>query len=173
MFTPKEIDIVRAENIKTIIRLEKENTENKVKSQASFAKIIKMSPENLNRIIRLRTPLTEATAETICLYFPKYRKEWLLGYDRYMTEDEKTRANDSGIRNSAPITVLDTALLNVCHAEGIDTPTLDNIPELSLLVSQLNDYAEMLMSNYIHRNKSHFWGTLDQALDTIEKKYQK
>lgn len=166
MFEPKEIDFRRVDNIKTILKAEK-------MKQVDLADKIGMTPENLNRIIRLRHPLTEATAETICVYFPKYRKEWLLGYDPYMTEDEKTLAHNDGIRNNAPITVLDTALLNVCHAEGIDTPTLDNIPELSLLVSQLNDYAEMLMSNYIHRNKSHFWGTLDQALDTIEKKYQK
>ena len=166
MFTPREIDFVRVENIKTILRLEN------IK-QVTLARKINMTPENLNRIIKLRTPLTEATAETICVYFPKYRKEWLLGYDPYMTEDEKTRAHDSGIRINAPITVLDTALLNVCHTEGIETPTLDNIPELSLLVSQLNDYAEMLMRNYIHRSNSHFWGTLDQQLETIEKKYQK
>lgn len=165
MFTPREIDFVRVENIKTVLRLED------IK-QVTLARKINMTPENLNRIIKLRTPLTEATAETICVYFPKYRKEWLLGYDRYMTEDEKTRANDSGIRNNAPITVLDTALLNVCHAEGIEPPAIggENIPEMILLIAQLNDYAEMLMRNYIHRNQSHFWGTLDQELDTIEKK---
>jgi len=166
MFKPKEIDFERAENIKTILKLEK-------LTQVKFAERINMSPENLNRIIKLRHPLREATAELICSYFPKYRLNWLLGYDPYMTEDEKTRAHDSGIRINAPITVLDTALLNVCHTEGIETPTLDNIPELSLLVSQLNDYAEMLMRNYIHRSNSHFWGTLDQQLETIEKKYQK
>lgn len=165
MFTPKDIDFKRVQNINTIIRLEN-------LTQASFARAIHMTPENLNRIIKFRHPLTETAAETICSYFPKYLKEWLLGYDNYMTEDEKTRAKDSGIRANAPITVLDTALLNVCHAEGIDVPVLDNLPELSLLVSQLNDYAEMLMSNYIHRNKSHFWSNLDQQLETIERKYQ-
>ena len=162
-FEPKEIDFRRVENIKTILKLED-------KKQIQFAKIIGMSPENLNRIIKLRHPLTEATAETICIYFPKYRKEWLLGYDPYMTEEEKTRANDSGIRLNAPITVLDTALLDVCHKEGLDVPDLKCLPELMLLVSQLEDYAEMLMKNYIHRNNSHFWNTLDQELDTIERK---
>lgn len=163
MFTPKEIDFTRVENIKTVIKLE-------TKSQAKFARSIGMTPENLNRIIKLRHPLTEATAETICIHYPKYRKEWLLGYDPFMTEEEKTRSKDKGIRLGAPITVLDTALQNVCRAEGIKTPTLDNIPELMLLEAQLNDYAEMLMKNYIHRNDSHFWRTLDQALDTIERK---
>ena len=166
MFTPEKIDFVRAERIKTMIRLENLN-------QASFARKIGMSPENLNRIIKLRVRLTEATAETFCVYFPKYRKEWLLGYDPYMTEAEKIRASDSGIRLNAPLTVLDTALVNVCHAEGIEVPALDNIPELNLLTAQLNDYAEMLMKNYIHRNSSHFWKTLDQELETVEKKLEK
>lgn len=171
MFTPTEIDFIRAENIKTLIR--HENRREKL-SQAEFARRIGMTPENLNRIIRLRGRLTEATAETIHLYFPKYRKEWLLGYDPYMTEEEKTRAHDSGIRLSAPVTVLDTALLNVCRKEGLEeVPKLDNIPELILLSAQLEDFAEMLMSNYIHRKSSHFWNSLDQALDTIEEKLKK
>lgn len=163
LFTPKKIDFERAENIKTIIQEEK-------MSQAAFARSINMTPSNLNRIIRLKQPFTEAAAETICAYYPRYRKEWLLGYDPYMTEEEKTRAADCGIRNNAPVTVLDTALLNVCRSEGIDAPALDNIPEMMLLVSQLEDYAEMLMKNYIKRNQSHFWRTLDQALETIENK---
>lgn len=165
MFTPKEIDFIRVENIKTILRLEN-------MKQVDLARTINMTPENLNRIIRMRVPVTETTAQAICFYFPKYRQEWLLGYDPYMTEDEKIRANESGIRINAPVTVLDTALLNVCHAEGIEAPTLDNIPELLLLVSQLNDYAEMLMKNYIHKNNSHFWNTLDQELETVQRKYQ-
>ena len=165
-FTPKEIDFVRVENIKTILRLEN-------LKQVDLAKTINMSPENLNRIIKLRHPLTETTAETICLYYPKYRTRWLMGYDPYMTEEEKERASDAGIRNSAPVTVLDTALLNVCHDERIEVPDLDCIPELMLLVSQLEDYAEMLMRNYVRRNRSHFWNTLDQELDTIEQKLKK
>ena len=162
MFIPKEIDIKRADNIKTVIALEN-------MKQVSFAKKIGMTPENLNRIIKLKHPLTEATAETICAYFPKYQKEWLLGYDDHMTEEEKNRANDVSIRLNAPLTVLDAALLSVCRKEGIEAPVIDNIPEMMLLSSQLEDYAEMLMRNYLHREHSHFWGTLDQELDTIEK----
>lgn len=166
MFKPKEIDFDRADNIKTILR--EENLK-----QVQFAEKIGMSPENLNRIIKLRHPLTEATAETICVYFPRYRKEWLLGYDPYMTDEEKSRSEDTGYRINAPITVLDTALRNVCQKEKIEVPHLDNIPELIILQSQLEDYAEMLMRNYIQRNSSHFWNNLDQALDTIEEKLKK
>lgn len=163
MFKPKEIDFERAENIKTILKLEN-------MTQAKFAERINMSPENLNRIIKLRHPLREATAELICEYFPKYRLNWLLGYDSYMTEEEKSRAKDLGIRNNAPLTVLDTALLTVCRREGIDPPKLDNIPEMILLVNQLEDYAEMLMSNYIHRDRSHVWRYIDQTVERIEEK---
>ena len=161
MFKPKEIDLRRVDNVKTILK--RENL-----TQKKFAEKIKMSPENLNRIIRLRHPLTEATAETIHVYFPTYRIEWILGYDDFMTEEELTRATDAGIRNEAPITVLDTALQNVCRREGIDVPHLDCIPELVLLESQLQDFAEMLMRNYIHRNKAHFWNTFDSFTDPIE-----
>lgn len=95
MFEPREIDIIRAENIKTILHEEK-------MKQAPFARKIKMSPENLNRIIKLKHPLTEATAETICAYFPKYRIEWLLGYDPHMTDNDifdSTWKKAEGVQN--------------------------------------------------------------------------
>lgn len=155
MFTPKEIDFRRVENIKTLIAREK-------LSQRKLAEKINMSPENLNRILRLRHPLTEATAELIAVSCPGYRIEWLMGYDSYMTEEDLIRAKDSGIRVNAPLTVLDTALRSVCRREGIEAPTLDSIPELILLERQLQDYAEMLMQNYLHRDQSHVWQYLDQ-----------
>ena len=165
-FIPKEIDFRRVENINTILKLEKLN-------QVQFASTINISSAHLNRIIKLHNELTENMAELICCYFPKYRKSWLLGYDPYMTEEEKIRATDLGIRNDAPITVLDTALLNVCHGEGIEIPKLDSLPELMLLTAQLEDYAEMLIKNYIHRKNSHTWNTIDSILETIERNINK
>lgn len=156
MFEPKEIDMKRVENIKSLLKLEK-------LTQAKLADMIGMSPENLNRILRLRHPLTTATAESIHVAFnKKYRLEWIQGYSPYMTEEELSRSKDTSIRLSAPITVLDTALKKICQREGITTPQLDNIPELMLLEAQLNDYAEMLMSGYIHRERSNVWRFLDQ-----------
>ena len=156
MFEPKEIDMKRVENIKSLLKIEK-------LTQAKLADMIGMSPENLNRILRLRHPLTTATAESIHVAFnKKYRLEWIQGYSPYMTEEELSRSKDTSIRLNAPITVLDTALKKVCQREGITTPQLDNIPELMLLEAQLNDYAEMLMSGYIHRERSNVWRFLDQ-----------
>ena len=168
MFNPKEIDLIRVENVKTI--LERENM-----TQKKFAEKIGMSPENLNRIVRLRHPLTEATAETIHVYFPIYRIEWILGYDDFMTEEDLSRATDSGIRLEAPITVLDTALHTVCQREGIDVSQHFDLPEVesAFLVSQLQDFAEMLMRNYIHRNESHLWNTIDSTVETIERNLKK
>ena len=164
MFEPKEIDYSRSMNINAILKREG-------LKQRELADKIGMSPENLNRIIKLRRPLTEATAETIHAYFPKYRVDWIMGRDRYMTEEDRITSKENQIRNDAPITVLDTALLSVCHREGIDVPELKNIPELTLLVSQLQDYAEMLMRNYIHRTDSRFWTNLDYFHEVIQEKF--
>ena len=155
-FEPKEIDFKRVENIKSLLEDEK-------LTQAKLADMIGMTPENLNRILRLRHPLTTATAESIYHAFnKKYRLEWIQGYSPYKTDEELARSKDTSIRLSAPITVLDTALKKVCQREGILAPLLDNIPELMLLEAQLNDYAEMLMSGYIHRENSNVWRFLDQ-----------
>lgn len=154
VFEPKEIDVKRVDNIKSLLKLEK-------LTQAKLADMIGMTPENLNRILRLRHPLTTATAESIYMAFnKKYRLEWIQGYSPYMTDVELSK--DTSIRLNAPITVLDTALKKVCQREGIPAPLLDNIPELMLLEAQLNDYAEMLMSGYIHRENSNVWRFLDQ-----------
>lgn len=154
VFEPKEIDIKRVKNIKSLLKLEK-------LTQAKLADMIGMTPENLNRILKLRHPLTTATAESIYQAFnKKYRLEWIQGYSPYKTDVELSK--DTSIRLNAPITVLDTALKKVCQREGITTPQLDNIPELMLLEAQLNDYAEMLMSGYIHRENSNVWRFLDQ-----------
>ena len=169
MFKPQEIDRKRAENIKTILKCEG-------MTQKKLAEMIYMSPENLNRIIKLRHPLTEATAETICLYFPKFRKEWLLGYDCYMTKEDfiKGYVKRSDATNNACLQVLDSALREVCAREGIEIPKLDNAPEILLLEGQLRDFADSLMWNYVkHREHSHFWGTLDQGLEAIERNIKK
>lgn len=159
MFEPKEIDFTRVDNIRAIMINEK------LTKQSEFARRIHMTPENLNRILKLRHPLTEATAEQIIVSFPesKYRKEWLLGYDRFMTEAERERSKELGMRLNAPLTVLDTACQRVCAREGITPPILDsNLGEFLFLEKQLQDYAEMLVSNYLHRDRSHVWNFLDQ-----------
>jgi len=73
-----EINPVRAERVKKIIELEKI-------SQKDFADRIFQTQQNVSRIVKQKTALTEETAHDIVSAFPKYRIEWLLGYDDYMT----------------------------------------------------------------------------------------
>lgn len=156
----------RLEHIKELIKRE-------YKHQCELAEALNIEPQNLSRCLR-SGKISDKMCSKIKELFPKYRLEWLLGYDDYMTEEELINAHDRGLRLNAPITVLDTALHEVCAREGIDVPTLDNIPELMILENQLRDYANSLMYNYVmNREGSHFWSGLDQALETIEKKLKK
>ena len=153
-----EIDPIRAERINIIIK-------NEGLSQRKFADRLGMSPENLNRIVNRRNPLTEDTARMITDLFPGYRLEWLLGYDDHMTAEDLRRSfiDRSQSNNDASIQILDTALREVCSREGIPVPLLDDIPELWFLQAQLRDFADSLMWNYvIHRDHSHVWSYLDQ-----------
>ena len=77
-----EINPIRAERVKKIIETEGI-------SQIDFAKRIFQTQQNVSRIINLKTALTEETAQTIVSAFPKYRIEWLLGYDDAMTTAEQ------------------------------------------------------------------------------------
>ena len=77
-----EINPIRAERVKKIIETEGI-------SQVDFAKRIFQTQQNVSRILNLKTALTEETAQTIVSAFPKYRIEWLLGYDDAMTTGEQ------------------------------------------------------------------------------------
>lgn len=83
----KEINPLRAERLKTIIRKEKEK--DKKFTQSEFAKRVGFSQQNISRIINLQNSLTEEAAQRIVSVFPGYRIAWLLGYDDYMTEAER------------------------------------------------------------------------------------
>lgn len=139
--------------------------------QTQLAEKLDILPTNLSRCLT-QNKVSDKMCRKIGELFPEFRLEWLFGNDDFPTEEEKRRATDSGIRHSAPITVLDTALLNVCNREGIDPPEI-SIPDFVLLESQLEDFAEMLITNYLHRENSHFWNSLDSALETIEEKLKK
>ncbi len=79
-----EIDPKRAERLKILIDHEKELRNGKF-SQTQFAKSIHMTQQNVSRIIQMHQALNEQTAKDIIEQYPKYRVEWLLGYDDYMT----------------------------------------------------------------------------------------
>ena len=135
-----------------------------------------MEPQNLSACLCKKRAISDKLCRTIGSLFPKYNVMWLLGdSDLMLVEDirqdyiKRTQASDN-----ACLLLLESALREVCVREGIDIPELENIPEILLLQGQLRDFADSLMWNYVrHRDHSHFWGTLDQELDAIEKKYQK
>ena len=153
-----EINPERAERLKILI--EREGI-----TQTDFANRIHQTQQNVSRIVKMKQALTEYTAREIISEFPEYREEWLLGYDDIMLKKDfrKEYIRRSDATNDATITILDSALREVCAREGMEIPTLDNIPELLLLQAQLRDFADSLIWNYVkHREHSHFWSYLDQ-----------
>ena len=159
------INHLRCKRLKTIIK-------EQGMTQSALAKKINLSQQSITKIIHEDANLTDDRARDIINLFPQYNLLWLLGQsdNKMLEEEQHNRAIDSGIRLEAPITVLDTAYMNVCLRDGIDVQTIDNIPELCLLKSQLEDFAEMLMRNYLHRKTSHFWNTLDSFNDSADRK---
>ena len=115
----------------------------------------------------------------IAQYFPGVRVEYILGFDEYRTLEEYQQQLTKSLhsRDLAALTLLNSAVNEVCLRENIKPPTLDNIPELLFLQAQLQDYAVSLMWNYIKwRSCSFVWGGyLDQIgkPNKAEKKEEK
>ena len=153
-----EINPKRAENVKKLIEAEKI-------TQTELADRIHMTQQNISRIVQMKQPLTEETARLIVDAFPDYNISWLLGDSDFMLKaDLRTDyIQRSHATDNACLQILDSALREVCAREGIEIPTLDNIPEILLLQAQLRDFADSLMWNYVtHRESSHVWSYLDQ-----------
>ena len=78
---PTIINPVRAKRLKALIDAEG-------LTQAKFAKEIHRTQQSVSRIINGKDPLTDDTVDGIIQKFPRYRRDWLLGYDPYMTQNE-------------------------------------------------------------------------------------
>lgn len=157
MSRPKtEINPERAERVKILMK--RENIKQNI-----LAERIYQTQQNVSRILQKRQPLTEETAKLIVKAFPQYRLSWLLCYDNYMTVDDVKAAYQEQFHaiNRATATILDNAVKEVCHREGIEPIVIDNIPEFLLLEAQLKDFASSLIWNYIHRKDSQVWTLLD------------
>ena len=143
--------------------------------QKDLADLLDIEPQNLSRSL-VSGNVSEKMCRNIGDLFPKYNVMWLLGDSDFMLTEEIRQdfIARSHATDTACLQILDSALREVCSREGIEIPTIDNIPEILLLQGQLRDFADSLMWNYVrHREHSHFWGTLDQELDTIERKLKK
>ena len=164
--TNSDINKLRAERAKGLFDWWKEHHPEDKKSQQKLAVEMGISPIVLSAKLNNHRTLTEEDARKIAHYFPGVRVEFILGFDEYRTLEEYqkqfTKYMDSV--NSACLTLLDSAVNEVCLRENIKPPKLDNIPELLLLEAQLKDYAVSLMWNYIRwRSCSYVWGGyLDQ-----------
>lgn len=77
-----EINPLRAERLKNLI-------DDLKMSQTDFARAVNYSQQHISGIINKKTALTEETASDILSVFPKYRQQWLLGYDDHMTNKEQ------------------------------------------------------------------------------------
>lgn len=156
---------VRVSRIKTLLKREG-------LKQKDLADALDIEPQNLSRCL-CSGKVSDKMCRKIGDLFPKYNVMWLLGdSDLMLIEDVRQDfIARSHATNNACLQLLDSALREVCFREGIEIPKIDNIPEILLLQGQLRDFADSLMWNYVrYREHSHFWGTLDQELDTIEKK---
>lgn len=78
-----EINPIRAERLKTLI--EREGITRK-----EFANRISQAHETVSRILNQKQPLTEGTAQDIIKAFPEYRIEWLLGYEKFVINSDKS-----------------------------------------------------------------------------------
>ena len=77
----REINPKQGENLKKLC-------DNENITQAKLAEMIFLSQQTISKIINGSATLTEHTARAITEKFPKYRMEWLLGYDSFETFDD-------------------------------------------------------------------------------------
>lgn len=145
-------------------------------TQAELAKEIGYTQQYVSNIMNGKRPLTLDFAQLVSDrtsqgQSQKYnmelriRPQYLLCMDDIRTTEdfESQYIHRDQAVSDATLTLLDQSLREVCLREGMETPTLDNIPELLLLQAQLRDFSDSLMWNYVrHREHSHVWSYLDQ-----------
>ena len=145
-------------------------------TQAELAEAIGYTQQYVSNIMQGKRSLTldfarlvsEKTSQGLSKKYNielRIRPQYLLCMDDIKTtEDFQSQyIHRSQAVSDATLTLLDQSLREVCLREGIETPTLDNIPELMLLQAQLRDFSDSLMWNYVrHREHSHVWSYLDQ-----------
>lgn len=133
-------------------------------TQAEFARLTNQVQQNINRIEKMHQGLTDENAQEIIKAFPNYRIQWLLGYDDYMTTTDELR---SLIHNKVDLAeaineVIRLVADDICTRENIKRPTIPFVYDFSILQTQLHDYAELIVSDYLkNRKDSYFWKRMD------------
>jgi len=154
MSRPKtDINPIRANRVKTIIDRED-------MSQSDFAARVPLTQQAISRIVNMKTALTEETAAAIIRAYPRYRLEWLLGYDDYMSESDQfddfvSRINEEhdnnvfAVRHLAKLRHIDLDLYasGHLHANGVvedDYIARIGDRQVSLTYSDLTDLIDDL-----------------------------
>ena len=151
------INPIRADRVKII--LERENV-----TQAKLAELIFQTQQNISRIMQKKQPLTEETAKAIVAAFPEYRIEWLMGYDDIMTHADQLRRKITDIVDTAEAVnqVIRLVADDICLREKMPRPIIPTLPDFSILQTQLRDYAELIVYDYLkNRDHSRFWERID------------
>lgn len=91
----REYELKKCERFKELVRCVME--EEGIRSQSEFARVVNdrcgnnvplLRQQYISRIANGKNKLPGYLAKSVIKAFPKYRIEWLLGIDDYMTEDE-------------------------------------------------------------------------------------
>lgn len=124
MSRPKtEINSVRADRLKQLI--EREGL-----TQQKFAELTDQTQQNVSRIIKMKTPLTEYNAGEIIKHFPRYRIEGLLGYDDYMTHEDYFMGMIEQGRTEGE--TLENALFGLARLSGFTIAPTKTYPDRSV-----------------------------------------
>ena len=145
-------------------------------SQSELAQAVGYTQQYISNIMTGKRPMTLDFAELVSQktsqgQSQKYdielriRPQYLLCMDDIKTTEdfEYQYIHRSQAVSDATLTLLDQSLREVCLREGMDSPSLNDLPELLFLQAQLRDFSDSLMWNYVrHRDHSHVWSYLDQ-----------
>lgn len=145
-------------------------------SQSDLAEAIGYTQQYVSNIMTGKRPMTLDFAQLVSENTSqgrsrKYnielriRPQYLLCMDDIKTTEdfESQYIHRSQAVSDATLTLLDQSLREVCLREGMDSPSLNDLPELMFLQAQLRDFSDSLMWNYVrHRDHSHVWSYLDQ-----------
>ena len=158
MSKPKsEINPIPAERFKELIKRED------IK-KIELVEKINLSQQSISRILQKKQTLTDDTARAIIKQFPEYRLQWLLGYDDIMLHTDELRGMLHNIVDTAEAInqVISLVADDICRREKIPRKPIPTIYDFSILQTQLHEYTELIVSDYLkNRKNSRFWKRMD------------
>lgn len=105
--------------------------------QQELAAMICTSPQTISKIINRKSSLTEDNAARIVALYPKYRFEWLMGYDPYKTNAELFMGVISDTQKESDMMMLGLkAFASLCGFE---------------ISPELSDSNQTDLASFIHR----------------------